>query len=159
LGGIAQECGMSVLKEIPFPKFEVKPDLVLVDLFGKLTFVDVSLVNPSADSYCAAASKKHLSAAREREMEKERKYKPLLDHTGASFVPFVCERYGGFGKQARAFLKLLARHARYLRYPHNPFHARVQISKLLQQGNAHVVRTALQKRGHFALERSLSSSA
>ena len=57
------------------------------------------------------AVRSSLGAASRIERSKNRQYKARAEREHAQFFPFVLETYGGFGKNARALVKLIANHA------------------------------------------------
>ena len=87
-----------------------RPDLFVV-LGPAAFYVDAAVVHPTSTSYLRAAAQRRLGAARIAEQRKERRHSATSAAGGATFVPFVLETYGGFGEQARAFIRLLADYA------------------------------------------------
>src|SRR6185437_1795210 len=94
--------------ELPSPN-RLRPDLRTV-LDGTSLLLDVSIVHPFAPSLLPFTASP-LGAARQRELEKLRKYDRLALDEGASFVPFVLESTGALGESAQRFVQLLASRA------------------------------------------------
>ena len=69
---------------------------------GKCGVIDFSIITPAADSYCAAAAKQPLHAAKIREESKILKYKNM---DGIHFEPFVVESGGQLGVRAQEIKK------------------------------------------------------
>jgi hypothetical protein len=85
---------------------------IRVALGAKLFYIDVTVVHPTAASYLHEAVGASLKIAKKAERSKSRQYKDKAKHARATFVPFVMETFGGFGKCARDFVNLLATFAR-----------------------------------------------
>ena len=73
--------------------------------------IDVRVTHPTSVSYVTTACQGSLKAAEEAAQEKKRRYAAMAHSEGATFVPFIVETYGGFGKDARAFIEDLAKFA------------------------------------------------
>ena len=93
-------------------------------------------------------AKEYLAAAKNREARKHQKYDSQSSSNGAKFIPFVLETYGGFGKEALAFIKKLSKF--YTELSPTPVHESFSllvsksISVALQKGNALVQLAASQ---------------
>ena len=85
---------------------------IRVALGAKLFYIDVTVVHPTAASYLHEAAGASLKIAKKAERSKSRQYKDKAKRERATFVPFVMETFGGFGKCARDFVNLLATFAR-----------------------------------------------
>ena len=87
---------------------------------GQHYFVDVTVVNFDADSYLARCRRpgdvERLLVAEEQAKRNQPIVRRILNERGNSkiFVPFVMSSAGGFGPEARKFLKGLYRDAREL---------------------------------------------
>ena len=109
--------------------------------------LDVSITHPSCKSYASMGAKEYL-AAKAREAVKHKKYDSQSSSNGAKFIPFVLETYGGFGKEALAFIKKLSKF--YTELSPTPVHESFSllvsksISVALQKGNALVQLAASQ---------------
>jgi hypothetical protein len=123
-----------------------RPDLS-VQLAGKHYLVDVTITHPSASSYVMSARNGQLKAAEIRRKAKQAKYEKAASDVKAIFVPFVIETYGGFDKEATAFLLTVLKQTRKLRAAWAPrlltknLHQFLAVA--LQQGNSAMLRSSL----------------
>jgi hypothetical protein len=92
---------------------QVEPDLgaarpdIRVTIGLRTFYIDVSVVNPAAQSYVLAAAEADEAAATQRAHEKRLRYSDALAARGIdanALVPFVFETSGRLGPDARAFL-------------------------------------------------------
>ena len=156
LAVVAEEGGYSVDKEVPFPDFEVKPDVVLVGRDGRVSLVDVSYVDPVARSHAGVAAGAELAAAAGRVAKKNNHYAALADHLKCEVIPFVLERFGGVSKSARDLLKEIAVQTEEVTgNKAGPLlsHFKYAFARNIHRSNAMMVRLALQNAGSFLLER------
>ncbi|KAJ9463193.1 hypothetical protein DIPPA_30758 [Diplonema papillatum] len=70
--------------------------------------VDVTIVNPMAPSVCKEAAKHPGYAARLGEAEKYCKYAKEMGRNNRTLTAFALESFGGFGAEARGFLRRVA---------------------------------------------------
>jgi hypothetical protein len=120
---------------------------ILVNLNGRLTLVDVVVTNPLAATYLRGTIDRPLSAAEKAARKKTTKYAQVARDSGASFVPFSLEVYGGFEAKAVEFVKTIATHGA----AHSP-HLRHEILEDLVGG----VSVAIQRGNWNALVHSVS---
>ena len=116
---------------------------------GDTDLVDASITDPTCPSYVQSASSFPLAAAGYRERSKRTKYLPVATEERAGFVPFVMETFGGFGKDALAFLDKISKiHSELSPFPTSPFALKSfmvrALSVALQRGNAYVQLRAAQ---------------
>jgi len=128
---------------------EERPDLQ-IDCTNQTYYIDVSVIDPSAKSFCLAASHNGGAAALTREKTKSAKYVSWVKkyHPGAEFVPFVLETYGTFGAQCSTIITALAREAeRNTDITQTAFrkYAYRKLSVDLQYGNATVAFDGVRK--------------
>ena len=97
------------------PRQDFWQDRRRTDIFAvmapKSYHIDVRVTHPTSVSYVTSACQGSLRAAEEAAQEKKRRYAVLAHSEGATFVPFIIETFGGFGKDARAFIADLAKFA------------------------------------------------
>jgi len=105
---------------------------------ARTTWIDVSVVDPTAPSYARAAD----NAIRTREIKKFNHYRPIL-RDDTVFYPFVIDCFGSYGQYARDFLSRLADEAEHLGFRPSIFEdfspiaqLRRHISFELQRGNS-----------------------
>ena len=84
-----------------------RPDIHIV-LGPTAFYIDVAVVHPTCPTYLPVSTQNPLGAAANMERRKRRRYDATCTAEGATFVPFVLETFGGFGNDARAFIRLLA---------------------------------------------------
>jgi hypothetical protein len=118
----------------------LRPD-IQVHFPGGPVLVDGSITHPSAKSYVNMASTTPLSAAAKREHYKHLKYDLLAADEKSTFIPFVLETFGGFGKEASRFIKKLGSMFHELLLSPGPrrlFSSKIYnaISVCLQRGNS-----------------------
>ena len=85
---------------------------IRIALGAELIYVDVSVVHPTCASYLRDSVVSSLAAARRAETRKNRQYLDRAQRDHATFVPFILETYGGFGRSARNLVNKIAGHAR-----------------------------------------------
>ena len=113
ISAVAQLAGGRCWKE---PRFQIQhrddchTDL-RVALGSELFYIDVAVVHPTSSSYLNRSCTSRLAAARAQVAIKQAKYDALCEAENATFIPFVVETFGGFCKEAKAFVNKLARHA------------------------------------------------
>ena len=152
LAMLCRQAGCSVVVEqhghleIDDPAHELKvqgkrPDLSVSRSNG-LALLDVSVTHPSAPSYLRQAALKNGSAAVLRERAKTAEYKEYAVQARATFVPFVMESHGTWGKQARLFIDRMGTEAEaFSGQSASSFrsYARSVLSMTLQLGNARLI--------------------
>ena len=102
-------------------------------------FIDVAVVHSSAPSRSAITAD---AATGAMEADKKAKYLPLARLRGASFLAFVLDSYGGWGKQAAEVLGLLRE---LMEEKNSRVVAAQTLAVALQKGNARA--GALRARG------------
>jgi hypothetical protein len=126
-----------------------RPDIRV--LLGGLVFLlDAAVVHPTAASRIGTpTSLTELGAATQMETLKTRRYTQLARHEQATFVPFVVETFGGFGREARQFCTLLSRFAEGASEIYTRTDVllglRADIAHAIQRGNADIVRVGMQR--------------
>ena len=85
---------------------------ICIVLGAELIYVDVSVVHTTCASYFCDSAVSSLAAARRAETRKNRQYLDRAQRDHATFVPFILETYGGFGRSARNLVNKIAGHAR-----------------------------------------------
>jgi hypothetical protein len=156
LAAVAKSAACVVRREVTYPGFDVRPDLVIVDPTGKTILVDVSALQSDAQSYALRAAG---AAVEQRERDKEKKYLALSEHTKAEFVGFAVDRFGGFGVKAQELLQRLALFSDQFSThvsgddPAPLFVIWAAMMKALYQGNVALVRQAVQKCEYARTER------
>lgn len=118
----------------------LRPD-AQVFLPSETSTLDVSITHPSSPSYALQGSKSPLALAKLRESFKHSKYDGQAISERAKFYPFVMETFGGFGKEALAFIKKISiLHSEHssVQVHRNACSSRIirTLSILLQRGNA-----------------------
>jgi hypothetical protein len=108
----------------------------------RLTLTDVSVVHITSPSYLS----RQIDPVIARESEKNNSYRDLARSRQASFIPFVLDTYGGFGKQASQLLNLLCAEEATLGFRpsifeglHPAAYTRRAISFALQRGNSSII--------------------
>jgi hypothetical protein len=122
----------------------LKPDLLLITANHRAAelLTDVAIAHPAAESSLALGSAmRPLSAAKDRETRKERKYGHLVRDAQPGtreLKAFVMESFGAFGAHADHVLKVLLKHAVRDDDDDTPqlIDARTRLSIALQRGNA-----------------------
>lgn len=141
----------------PEPRQELKgsnkrPDLS-VQLSGKHFLIDVTIIHPGASSYVKSARNGQLKAAEIRRKTKQSKYDKAVRDAKAIFVPFVIESYGGFDKEATAFLQTVLKQTKKLRAAWAPKQLTKNLHQFLavalQQGNGAMLRSSLARAERF----------
>lgn len=118
----------------------VRPDIEII-MPDQSLLVDVAVVHPAAPSRRSTAA---LAAARDIENAKGAKYRSVAQGRGITFLAFIVESYGAFGKQATEVLKLLNNALNHA--PARPFELSEKailetLSVALQKGNAFISHT------------------
>ena len=103
--------------------------------------VDGSFTHPAGKTYAPYASTTPLYAADTRERFKHNKYDVIAADEKCPFIPFVMETFGGYGKEALAFLSRLSKcHSSLSTTPAPKGAFRTHVSRALsiclQKGNA-----------------------
>ena len=135
------------------PRQDFWQDRRRTDIFAvmgpKSYHIDVRVTHPTAVSYVTLACQGSLLAAEEAAQEKKRRYAAMAHAEGASFVPFIVETFGGFGKDARAFIAELAKYAtvgsRLWSAAETRFMVRAEVQRALFEGNLRVANAVLQE--------------
>ena len=135
------------------PRQDFWQDRRRTDIFAvmgpKSYHIDVRVTHPTSTSYVTVACQGSLKAAEEAAQEKKRRYAAMAHSDGASFVPFIVETYGGFGKDARAFITDLAKFAattsRVWSAAETRFMVRAEVQRALFEGNLRVANAVLQE--------------
>jgi hypothetical protein len=114
LCAIARQAGESAQTETQYlipTDAGLKPADVFIEAwnYNKPICLDVSVVNPLANSIVTNASITQGSAAKKGEEAKYVKYQKLCADVGLDFCPVVMETYGGFGDRALPILKKLGK--------------------------------------------------
>ena len=78
-------------------------------LGGGPAWVDVAITSPTSATRVVRAATTPGHASSERAEQKRRAYQEAANQAGATFIPFVLEEFGGMGKEAVAFIKVIAR--------------------------------------------------
>jgi hypothetical protein len=112
--------------------------------------VDVSVINPTAQTYVRNAAIIPRSAADHRERAKVNKYATAVDIEEKSvFLPLVWEAFGAVGRQTRALLNQMATVANELRTSRSDRafvkYASYVLSVALQEGNAFIIKEGLKR--------------
>jgi hypothetical protein len=105
---LLRECGLgvSLVKGQYGEEDGKRPDLY-VFLPHRTVVLDVTLANPIARSYTAAAATSHLRTATIKENAKVRKHGPAATSLNHEFVPVALEAFGGIGRLAQALFDRL----------------------------------------------------
>ena len=115
----------------------------------KAYHIDVRVTHPTSVSYITVACQGPLRAAEAAAQEKRRRYAAMAHAEGATFVPFVIETFGGFGKDAKAFIADLARFAsttsQVWSAAETRFMVRAEVQRALFEGNLRVANAVLQE--------------
>jgi len=135
------------------PRQDFLEDRRRTDIFAvlgaKSFHLDVRVTHPTSTSYVEVACQGPLRAADVAAAEKKRRYTALARAEGAEFVPFIVETYGGFGKEARAFIDELAKFAAITSQvwsaAETRFMVRSEVQKALFEGNLRVANAVLQQ--------------
>ena len=135
------------------PRQDFWQDRRRTDIFAvmgpKSYHIDVRVTHPTSVSYVTTACQGSLQAAEEAAQEKKRRYAAMAHSEGATFVPFIVETYGGFGKDARAFIADLAKFAattsRVWSAAETRFMVRAEVQRALFEGNLRVANAVLQE--------------
>jgi hypothetical protein len=126
-----------------------QPDIRAV-LGGLVFLLDVAVVHPtSAGRIGTPTSLTELGTSTQMEAIKINRYTELARHERATFVPFVVETFGGFGREARKFCTLLSRFAEGASDVYTStdvmLNLRADIAHAIQRGNADIVRVGMQR--------------
>ena len=135
------------------PRQDFWQDRRRTDIFAvmgpKSYHIDVRVTHPTSTSYVTLACQGSLKAAEEAAQEKKRRYAALAHSEGATFVPFIVETFGGFGKDARTFIADLAKFAavtsRVWSEAETRFMVRAEVQRALFEGNLRVANAVLQE--------------
>jgi hypothetical protein len=135
------------------PRQDFWQDRRRTDIFAvlgaKSYHIDVRVTHPTSTSYVEVACQGPLRAAEVAAAEKKRRYAALARAEGADFVPFIVETYGGFGKEARAFIDDLAKFAAITSQVWSAsemrFMVRSEVHRALFEGNLRVANAVLQQ--------------
>ena len=133
------------------PRQDFWQDRRRTDIFAvlgpKSYHIDVRVTHPTSLSYVQVACQGPLRAAELAAQEKRRRYAALAHADGAEFVPFVVETFGGFRKDARAFISDLAKFAvtssRVWSAAETRFMVRAEVHRALFEGNLRVANAVL----------------
>jgi hypothetical protein len=140
----------------------LKPDLMLTSPSHSL-LVDVQVTHPCRSSIIKSSRTSPLAAASEREIIKINTYTDFATASSRTFVPFVLEAHGAWGKGASDLIDILARHASEYDSSISPkmfsSMATRRISIALQEGNAKLIREACVKLKDFLPVRNLRSNS
>ncbi len=118
----------------------LRPDIQIHFPTGPV-LVDGSITHPLSKSYVNMAAITSLSAAAAREHIKHLKYDALAVEEKSTFIPFVMETFGGYGKEALKFISRLGRGYSDFQYspaPRGQFSKQLfnALSICLQKGNS-----------------------
>jgi hypothetical protein len=103
LAAVLRRAGCSVFVEAPTQQAQRRFDLLV--LSGQRTVaIDVCIPHPAATSYLPGPFSSLGSVAAAAERRKHTEYDNDARAAGATFVPFVIETFGHFGKEAIEFL-------------------------------------------------------
>jgi hypothetical protein len=116
-----------------------RPDLQLV-IGGEQVLVDVTIGNPTCQTYQDQCSEEQLKCTVMAEQRKTNKYSAMAETQNAKFIPFAVEMYGGLGKSAKKLLNMISKCARdqMLMWPYHRIiqNLRGEIAISIQRGNA-----------------------
>ena len=68
---------------------------------GEQVLVDVTIGNPTCQTYQDQCSEEQLKCTVMAEQRKNNKYSAMAETQNAKFIPFAVEMYGGLGKSAK----------------------------------------------------------
>jgi hypothetical protein len=105
--------GVSTLEPSRLNRENLKRPDQLICLDNKQILVDVSVVHPLAPTYVNNSGQHQLGLAEKKAKEKIQKYEDMKEDASApfgqtTFVPFICETFGGLSSSARQLMKDLA---------------------------------------------------
>jgi hypothetical protein len=143
----ASKAQLGGAKEFQLPNGQQRLDLLLrPERGGRNVGLDISVINPCAQSYITRAARASLGAAAIREREKNTKYEASCRDARISFSPVVFETYGAIGKEGMSvigrIIKALIR--RDPQAPEDAFKSQKRwflqrLSVNLQTGNARMI--------------------
>ena len=111
----------------------------------KTYHIDVRVTHPTSLFYISQTCQGPLQAAEAATQEKKRRYSAMAHAEGAAFVFFIVETYGGFCKDARAFIAELANYAALWSAAETRFLVRAEVHRALFEGNLQVANAVLQE--------------
>jgi hypothetical protein len=116
-----------------------RPDLQVV-IGGEQVLVDVTIGNPTCQTYQDQCSEEQLKCTVMAEQRKNNKYSAMAETQNAKFIPFAVEMYGGLGKSAKKLLNKISKCARdqMLMWPYHRIiqNLKGEIAISIQRGNA-----------------------
>jgi len=116
-----------------------RPDLQVV-IGGEQVLVDVTIGNPTCQTYQDQCSEEQLRCTVMAEQRKNNKYSAMAETQNAKFIPFAVEMYGGLGKSANKLLSKISKCARdqMLMWPYHRIiqNLKGEIAISIQRGNA-----------------------